>query len=155
LNVGDKVVLSIEIGGKGQLATVPLPELCCQPGFSGVFKLSDLPPKEQSKGPTTKQFVAELRLLSQSIKEIPPVEFAFFDPENKSYNTLHSKPIPIEIAALPAPEKIPPKQAPQPPIDTTAAHGDVEHKLAPIDILGIKQLKIADLENHLFGTWNV
>lgn len=152
VNVGDKIVLSIEIGGKGQLENVPLPELCCQPGFSGVFKPSDLPPTEQSKGPNTKQFTAELRLLSGTVKEIPPLEFAYFDPETKTYKTLKSSAIPISIAALPPPE-IPASKAAK--VDTTADHGDVAHKLTPIDIQGIKTLSSSDLYNRFLGTWNL
>lgn len=155
ISVGDKIILAVEIGGKGQLENVPLPELCCQPGFSGLFSQSDLPPAEQSKGPSAKQFTVEMRVLSASVKQIPPVEFAYFDPEEQAYKILRSQPIPLTVAALPPPE---PAAAPVPSKatqDTTASHGEVSHALAPIEIEGIKTLTTSDLQNPYFSTWNV
>jgi hypothetical protein len=154
ITIGDKIVLSVEIGGKGQLADVPMPELCCQPGFSGLFKLSDLPPTEQAKGPNIKQFVVEMRPLSASIKELPPVEFSYFDPDTKSYQILHSQAIPLTIAALPPPAATPTAK-PAEKVDTTASHGDVAHNLSPIEIESLEKLTSADLSNRLFGTWDI
>lgn len=157
INVGDKIVLAVEIGGKGQLANVPLPALCCQPGFSGQFALSDLPPSEQSKGPSAKEFTVEMRVLSASITQIPPVEFAYFDPASHAYKVLRSQPIPISVAALsppPASSTAAPA-VPEKKVDTTASHGEVAHNLAPIEIQGIKPLNLSDLRNPILGSWSV
>lgn len=154
ISVGDKIILSVEIGGKGQLENVPLPELCCQPGFSGLFSMSDLPPSEQAKGPSTKQFTVEMRVLSASVKQLPPVEFAYFDPEDQTYKILRSQPIPLTVTALPPAEPaapIPKKEAQ----DTTKSHGEMAHALNPIEIEGIKPLVYQDLQNPYFSTWKV
>lgn len=103
LEVGDILTLSLEFSGKGDLSSLPLPELCCQPGFSGKFKLSDLPPiglvRENSKF-----FVVDLRPLSSSIKEVPPIEFSSFDPDSRKYVVVHSEPIPIQVTGTDIPQ---------------------------------------------------
>lgn len=96
--IGDKIVLSIDLKGNGALDTAPLPDLCCQPGFSGVFQTSDLPPIERMEG-DTKHFEAELRPLTDAIKAIPVIEFSYFDPTTQTYGKLHSEQIPIEVHA--------------------------------------------------------
>ena len=156
MNVGDKMLLNVAIGGKGQVENVPLPELCCQPGFSGQFQLSDLPPKEEMKGTTTKQFTVEMRVLSPTLTQIPPVEFSYFDPALKTYQKLNSQAIPITIAQIQP--QVPPAEKPpksQPEADTAASHGNVAKQLAPIEIEGITPLKMEDLNDLSFGTWNV
>lgn len=153
INVGDKISLSIEIGGKGQLENVPLPALCCQPGFSGQFALSDLPPVEKTKGPSTKQFTVEMRVLSASITKIPPVEFAFFEPESQSYKVLRSQPIPLSVAPLAPPPAPASQAAPAASKKEPATQEKVTPKLAPIEIEGIKPLTARDLANPFLGSW--
>jgi len=99
VTVGDKMKFKLEFEGVGELATLPIPELCCQPGMSGFFRLSDLPPQESIVG-NKKSFVVEMRPLSDKPKEIPALEFSYFDPDDKSYHALKSDPIPLEITPL-------------------------------------------------------
>jgi len=95
-NLGETIKLKMTITGKGPLNTVEAPDIECQPGFSGFFEFSDLPPavilKENSKA-----FVIELRPLSSVIGEIPPIVFSFFDPNTETYTTLQSKSFPLKI----------------------------------------------------------
>lgn len=99
-----------------------------------------------------KQFHVEMRVVSASVNQIPAVEFAYFDPSLKTYQLLHSAPIPLTVAALPKEKK---SVAPAKEVDTTASHVDVAHKLAPIEIEGIKKLRVKDLSNMTFGTWKI
>lgn len=150
MSVGDKIALDIKISGKGQMGTVTLPDLCCQPGFSGVFQLSDLPPTEKIVD-TTKEFTVEMRPLIADITAIPSAEFSFFIPESKTYGLLHSKPIPITVKALPKPVQEQPAAKPK-----TASPVDwrkVSHEPTPIEIISIAKLTPADLKNRLLGTW--
>jgi len=78
VTVGDKMELLIKISGIGELANMPMPEVCCQPGFSGFFRLSDLPPIEDLQG-ATKTFKVEMRPLNANIKQIPTLEFSYFN----------------------------------------------------------------------------
>lgn len=157
LSVGDKVTLSIEITGKGNLEDVPIPEVCCQPGFSGNFKMSDIPPVGITKG-DTRYFVVDLRPLSDKIDKIPSLEFTYFDPDAGKYISLNSKPIPIKVYPSDstfskpldeAEKKYPPlKSEPIPkswPVPTSEPQA--------IEIKGNKPLSSSDLYNITFGTW--
>jgi len=117
--IGDKITLGVDLTGTEGLEAAPLPDLCCQPGFSGVFQTSDLPPTEKVEG-NTKHFEVELRPLTDAIKAIPVIEFSYFDPKTQNYNKLHSEQIALEVHAdqgmAPAPKQ-PFKSAQETPED--------------------------------------
>lgn len=96
LSLGDPFILRLKIEGEGELDTVHSPELCCQPGFSGFFEKSDLPPfvEKTEKG---KIFHMQLELKNRDSTRIPPIEFSFFDPKKKSYAVRKSEKIALEI----------------------------------------------------------
>lgn len=96
VNIGDILTLQIKISGKGEWDTVKLPNLMCQPGFSGFFKLSDLPPQEK-KEENSKTFTIDLHLISLHAASLPIVEFSFFNPDTQKYETLRSEKIPITV----------------------------------------------------------
>lgn len=147
MNVGDKIVLELDLTGIGQIEHAPLPALCCLPGFSGVFSQSDIPPKEEIKG-TVKSFVVEMRPLTANVKAIPSIEYAYFDPKTKSYGTLTSQPIPITVTALP----VQPVQ-PQKKEEAAPPTGQFSKTPQPIEIYGNKKLKPSDVANYRFGSW--
>lgn len=149
LYVGDKLILDIAIGGKGQLDNVPLPELCCQPGFSGRFKLSDLPPVRKQID-QRQHFIVELRPLTESIKEIPSIEFSFFIPHEETYGILYSQPIPLKVNPLNIPKKEETSE--------NSTQRDVEPsstQVKKIEISGILPLRVSDLDNLPFSGWNI
>lgn len=155
ISVGDKIVLNLKLTGKGQLAKAPLPELCCQPGFSGIFSLSDLPPLEKVQG-STKLFTVEMRPLSP-LKAIPSIEFSYFLPASKTYEALHSAPIPLTVEALPAA----PVPSPEEPDKSAKKEEDsklqdwrkLPNTVVPIEITGIDKLTAGDMKNRFFGMW--
>ncbi|WP_206973100.1 hypothetical protein, partial [Vibrio parahaemolyticus] len=78
--------------------SISLPNIRRQPGFDGFFQMSDLP----AVGVLTdqgdaKRFLVMMRPLTEAITQIPGVEFSFFNPENETYSTLQSPPIPIKV----------------------------------------------------------
>lgn len=151
LEVGDEISLSIVVVGKGNLKTMTLSDLCCQPGFSGFFKISDLPPTEEVTD-TSKTSVIKLRLLTDLIKAIPSVEFAFFDPELSRYVDLHSKAIPITVTNMtPASIAVPAETAQR--IKVSGKTEKASYSIAPIEIGSIISLETSDLYNKIFGTW--
>jgi len=97
--VGDTARLQINVTGRGDLSTVKMPEIICQPGFSGFFSLSDIPPiaKEVKDG---KAFIIELRPNTPAVKEIPSIHFSYFDPQINLYESVSSKPIPINVGRI-------------------------------------------------------
>lgn len=151
VEVGDDLTLNLIISGKGNLKELTTPDLCCQPGLSGFFQQGDLPPKETANG-DTKTVTVQLRILNDKPKEIPSIEFSYFDPDLSSYTTLHSDPIPITIKGTPPPSPgaVPPpkpsSKEPKPPQANLSA-------TAPIEIESIMPLRSNDLYNLKFGTW--
>lgn len=94
--IGDTLQLQIKIQGIANLADLRLPILQCQPGFSGFFQMSDLPPlAEVQEG--SKIFHIELRPLTSLTNQIPPIEVSSFDPATKQYVTQRTTPIPLSI----------------------------------------------------------
>lgn len=136
IRLGDKVELRLEITGEGQLENVLPPDLCCQPGFSGNFRTSDLPPAGVISG-NTKTFHIEIYPLSSSITTVPPIEFSFFNPTTETYESSVSPGIPIKILPSPKGEKV-----------EAAANREITK---PIE--GIYSLTVRDLKNHFFGTY--
>lgn len=100
--VGMPVKVKVEIAGTGDLETLMLPDLCCQPGFSGAFSLSDLPPEVDIEA-KRKTFHLEITPLNGFIEKIPPIHFAFFDLANKKYGQVASAPIPLNVQSEPLP----------------------------------------------------
>ena len=152
MNVGDKIDLEITIGGSGQLDNAHLPELCCQPGFSGVFQLNDLPPSELIKG-NSKVFTVQFRPLIANVKAIPSIEFSYFDPSTEQYGTLHSKPIPITVNPIAPSEPQTPSQPMPSEKQPSESWKAASHQLQEIEISGNMPMKASDLRNYIFGSW--
>lgn len=152
--VGDKITISLEISGEGEIENAPPPDLCCQPGFPGKFRQSDIPPAEIIKN-GIKYVVIDLFPLSAYIKEIPSIEFSFFDPDTETYKAVKSDPIPIRVR--PTSEAL---------FDVKDAEAIEKQKAAPtqtdwpelnakpqkIDIATIYPLTPEDLHSRFLGT---
>lgn len=148
--VGDAITLLLTFTGTGDLQNLPMPDVCCQPGFSGVFKTSDLPPVGVVQN-NSKTFTVTMQPLSSSIKEIPSIEFSSFIPESESYYITKSKPIPLTVQPLPRgavqPDAVLPKK--EVPVSEKVA------KPSPIEIQTIYLIDSSSLNNLFFGTWAV
>lgn len=151
MTLGDEITLGLIISGKGNLKNITVSDLCCQPGMSGFFRLSDIPPAEKIEG-DTKTIAAKIRPLNTLIKEVPSLEFSFFDPKSSKYVVLHSESIPITIK--PGPSQTEEQAAPSKP-QIQQAEQEIKNKPtpAPIQIESIVPLKSCDLYNRPFGTW--
>ena len=91
--------MQIISSGRGELNTLSLPNISCQPGFSGFFDFGDLPAGEKNdKG--SKTFILELRPISTLVTSIPSIEFSSFDPVDKQYHLQRSQAIPIVVTQL-------------------------------------------------------
>jgi hypothetical protein len=152
MTLGDELSLGLIISGKGNLKELAVSDLCCQPGISGFFRLSDLPPTETIEG-DTKTIVAKFRPLNSLIKEIPSLEFSFFDPTSSKYVVLHSNPIPISIKPGPAQIEEPKEEQAAPEPKPEAKEQQAVALPALIQIESTMPLQAADLHNKPFGTW--
>lgn len=144
---GDKMTIEVAVKGQGQLDSVTLPMLCCEPGFSGLFKIQDLPPVGKITG-DSKTFQVDIWPLNANVKAIPPVIFSFFNPEKKEYETIKSDSIPIEVKDQGHLQK-----PVQQPMQAKQVNKSVEisYKPAPLEIETNALLSSSDLYNKPFG----
>lgn len=143
--VGDEISLILTIDGKGNLERITPPDIMKQPGFRGFFKTNSLPPQMVLHG-EKKEIEIKIRPLTDEIKEIPSVEFSYFDPEAASYVIIKSNPISLDVVKPSSPkQQAPSKLQNEPKMAVTAP--------PVVAIEPIYQLDVESLYNKLFGTW--
>jgi hypothetical protein len=161
--VGDKIEVEVKIAGEGSFETVSLPPLKTIPGIEKNFRYSDLPPAGKVEGPWIR-FIIELRALNSDVNEIPPIPLAFFNPKTKSYETVESVAIPIQVIPIQrrpdtGMEKIAPEKKEEsqkgkanPSSDTSQSEGDRSWRPKKIQIRGNYPLLVSELnENEHFS----
>lgn len=151
VTVGDEMTLEVSISGTGDLNAIKLPELCCQPGMSGLFKLKDLPPVGRVNG-AAKMFTVNLRPLNTSIRSIPSLEFSFFNPTTKQYEVVRSAEIPITVSELAVDNDK--STVPSAPKEEEAKDWlEAMNKPEAIDVPANYPLEEKDLQNKWFSSW--
>ncbi|MFQ5804879.1 MAG: BatD family protein [Phycisphaerae bacterium] len=98
VRVGDPIQLTIDIRGD-PVATLPAPDLTSIPQLVEDFRV----PTETLAGTVSgnrKRFTQTIRAKRANVKEIPPIEFAYFDPKAEEYAVARSEPIPILVSAV-------------------------------------------------------
>lgn len=129
LSVGDPITVRVEISGRGALESLQLPH---QPGWN-EFKTYAPSSQVDSSDPHglegTKIFELVVSPQNAAIRELPPFEFSYFDPETKSYKTLRSEAIPLKVR--------PSALTPQPTVVST---GNTE-SLDPVEAREIVHIK--------------
>lgn len=144
VNVGDKIQLLLTVTGEGELEQLLPPDLCCQPGFSGYFKPSDLPPDTNIQG-KTKTFLVDLYVENPDVTSIPPIEFSFFNPVSGKYEKKLSEAIPLTVTKV-APTPIPSEALPPVAIETSTFSPNkttsISLPLVPLVVIGIGLLVV-------------
>jgi hypothetical protein len=106
LTVGDPITVKIQISGHGALDSLTLPD---QPGWRD-FKTYPPTTKVDTTDALglqgTKTFEQIIVPQNADIKQLPPVSFSYFNPDQKSYRTLTQPAVPLVVrpanaAALP------------------------------------------------------
>lgn len=98
VRVGDPIQLVIDISGD-LIETLPGPALASIPKLLDGFRV----PTETLAGTVSgnrKRFTQTIRAKRADVKEIPPIEFAYFDPQREEYVVARSEPIPILVSAV-------------------------------------------------------
>lgn len=156
ISVGDPIVLEAVISGNTtNWDLVMLPELCCQPGFAGFFKQSDLlPVGKMLKG--SKSFTIHMTPLSDAIKSIPAIQFSFFNPETGKYQILYSSPLPLSVS--PTQEISDNQETVDEAVkgethETQKDWDQIYQNLPLMDDREMFTLTVSDLKNYFFGTW--
>ena len=101
VGVGDPITLTYRITdrtGTGRLDSIGPPRLDA-PALTDNFRMPTAPLAGSVQG-NTKTFTQTLRPTAESVKEIPPVAFSWFDPATGQYETAASKPIAISVSAV-------------------------------------------------------
>ena len=98
LEVGESIQLTVTVTGRGNLATLDAPRLVAPAAFD-VYdpQVSTLLDRSGSRLAGSKTFRYVLIPRSNGTFEIPPLEFAWFDPEQGIYRTSSSDPIPVTV----------------------------------------------------------
>lgn len=131
VRVGDPIELTIEIGGEGPVASLLPPDLTQQPQLVADFRVPDEPLTGTVVG-RRRRFTQVIRALREDVREIPSIEYPYFDPWTGQYRVARSHPIPIHVAPV---EKLPLDALGAPPAPAPAA----EPEPPPADVLrGLK-----------------
>lgn len=99
--VGDPITLSFMVGNvredRSVLDTLRPPPLHTMSELTGDFKIPSDPIAGTVDG-DIKIFTQTLRARSSDVDAIPPIPFAFFDPESETYKTVYTQPIPLTVS---------------------------------------------------------
>lgn len=98
LQAGDPITLRIDISGNGNLESVQLPDQPAWKGFRVYPAEPSFQPEDALALAGTKRFVQVLTPESSDITQLPPFEFAFFDPRQRQYRTVRTEPVPLSVA---------------------------------------------------------
>ena len=100
VQVGDPIALTVRIRGDGPLEGLSLPRLDGEGGLpEALFSVVDsevvgvIDADENAK-----DFNVTVRVRSAEAREIPPIEFSYFDPQQGAYATVRSQPIALSVA---------------------------------------------------------
>jgi hypothetical protein len=99
VQVGEPIVLGFELRGDGNLAIAGLPPLDAEGLLDPqLFRTPGEPPAGVVEG-DRKHFDAVVRVLHSSVDSIPPLDYAWFDPQTERFVTTRSQPIALAVGA--------------------------------------------------------
>src|SRR5262249_50602109 len=93
-HVGDPLTLTLSVTGDGNLEELAPPDLTALAEFVRSFKIYEA--TAETKG-GARTFTYSLRPLAASVKEVPPVPFAWFDVAREKFVETQTKAIPLEV----------------------------------------------------------
>ena len=99
--VGDPITLSFMVGNvrndESVLDTLRPPPLHLMNELTSDFRIPSDPIAGTVDG-DIKVFTQTLRARSADVEAIPPIPFAFFDPQTETYKTVYTQPIPLTVS---------------------------------------------------------
>ena len=99
VQVGDPITLTLTLRGEGNLDTAGLPPLSAKGLLDPTrFRVpaGDLPGKLEGEA---KRFTAVVRVQDEDVREIPALEYSWFDAATQTYQTTRSRPIALAVRA--------------------------------------------------------
>ena len=94
--VGDPIDLILSVTGDGILEKILAPDLNKQSELTRSFRVHSDAPVVKVTG-TTKTFRYTIRAKDDTVAEIPPLSFSYFDTAKNGFETVFSKPIRVSI----------------------------------------------------------
>lgn len=99
VQIGEPIQLTFHLRGNGDLTSARLPELDAEGLFDpNLFRL----PEESPAGIVDedgKHFEATLRVLDAEVREIPALDYSWFDADSRRFETTQSRPIALSVGA--------------------------------------------------------
>jgi hypothetical protein len=106
---GDPITVKVRIAGKGHLESLSLPEESAWRDFKIYPPTSQVETSDPLGLQGAKNFEQIVVPQSADVKELPPLSFSYFDPEQKRYRTLTQPAVPLMVrpgGSAPAPTVI-------------------------------------------------
>ena len=128
VTVGDPITLTVQIGGNGPIESLTLSSLDKWRDFKVYPSITKVETTDQFGLGGIKTFEQAVIPENADTKELPPVTFSFFDPEQKSYRTVTHPATPIIVrpgTATPAQPTI--VAAPMPNANEPKPAADIVH----------------------------
>ena len=127
--VGDPVTVRVEIAGRGALDAIKLPDQSNWSGFKLFAPSSKVETSDQLGVEGTKTFEEIVTPQNADVRELPPLAFSFFNPDDGKYHTLTQPAMPLAV-----------RSAASTPMPAMAANQNSAPQNEPQqDILPIKQ----------------
>lgn len=96
VRVGDPITLTMTLRGQGRLDLLQAPALVEVPELTAGFQVPDEVLAGSVQG-NSKVFTQSIRAKSESVTEIPPIPFAYFDTKAEKFVVVQSEPIPLKV----------------------------------------------------------
>lgn len=129
VTVGDPITVRVQIAGRGSLDSLMLPTQAAWQNFKAYPPTAKVEAADQFGFQGTKTFEQIVSPLNSDVRELPPLNFAFFNPDDGQYHTLTQTAVPLVVHAAGAT-----------PLPTMAANkNSASESQTPQDVLPIKQ----------------
>lgn len=128
VTVGDPITVRVKISGQGSLDSLMLPAQDAWQNFKTYPPTSKLEASDSFGLQGAKTFEQIISPVNTDVHELPPLQFAFFNPDDGHYHSLKSVASPLTVQAAGA--------TPMPPL--AASKNSTAENQTPQDILPIK-----------------
>jgi len=95
--MGDPITVRLQISGRGALDALTLPDQPAWHDFKTYPPTAKIETTDALGAQGTKTFEQVIVPQSADIKELPPLSFSFFDPDQKAYRTLTQPPVKLIV----------------------------------------------------------
>lgn len=95
--VGDPITVTMTVDGVGNFDRVSSPYLDVSSGWKKYTPTTSFNPEDSAGYTGKKTFEQAIIPLDTSMKDIPPIQFSYFDTESEKYVTLKTDPITVDI----------------------------------------------------------